>query len=155
MWDRMTEQTPPFIPQLAGGDDDAYFPRTLLPQDDMDNVDSDTSDDSESESFTQIQGVNVDHLISLARRRSSKGSRAPSHTSSPADSNTPTPSSATPAGGSVTATPPSVARPLKSPGAKSGGKLSNRQGSAGAEGSKRSSQLANSSTLSRPLSRPL
>ena len=44
LWDRMTEQTPPFVPQLAGGDDDAYFPRTLMPN--HDDIDSDSSDDS-------------------------------------------------------------------------------------------------------------
>jgi len=137
LWDRMVEQTPPFVPQLAAGDDDAYFPRTLMPNDD--DIDSDSSDDSESESFKHITGVNVDHLISLARRSSKK-----SLDSTP-DSSTPT------AGGSITATPPSVTRPLKT-GDKSAGQQGSRPASR--PDKKKSGTLA-SSSLSRPLSRPL
>ena len=65
-WDSMMSQAPPFVPQLGGEDDDAYFPRTLLNPADKEAIESDESEDSDSESFKKIQGVNVDHLISLA-----------------------------------------------------------------------------------------
>merc|ERR1719440_759028 len=93
--------TPPFVPQLGGDDDDAYFPRNMLANDG--EINSDSSDDSESESFKKIQGVNVDHLISLARRPSG-GKGSMTHTASGSGDS---PSNST------SATPPSVTRPLK------------------------------------------
>lgn len=128
-WDLMTDATPPFVPTLAGGDDDAYFPRTLLPGGGADNaIHSDSSEDSESESFKKIQGVNVDHLISLARRPSQKGLSASPASGSPSNS---TPSA------SITATPPSVSRNL------------------GQKKVKSASKLGPSAQGNRPLSRPL
>ena len=160
MWDRMSEQTPPFVPQLNGGDDDAYFPRSLLPvEDDFDA--SSSSDDSESESFKHISGVNVDHLITLARRRSSK-SNLLSHGSSPNE----TPPSAS-SGPSTQATPPSVPRntsavlATKQPASKGAPtakkKNSARSGGAsvGATAAASGAPMGSSSHLSRPLSRPL
>lgn len=102
-WDNMMLMTPPFVPQLEGDEDDSYFPRALETADDIDG--SDSSDDSDSESFKKIQSVNVDHLISLARRpsgRSSFASATQSAAESPLSSSTPT-----------QATPPSASRPLK------------------------------------------
>ena len=145
-WDHMTEQTPPFVPQLAGGDDDAYFPHTLP---DLDGITSDSSEDSESESFKHISGINVDHLISLARRRSAREPHSIASSSlNDTISSTPT------AGGSMGATPPSVSRPLAQAGRKEGSK-----GGAASKGNhdkKRASANAptSSSNLSRPLSRP-
>jgi len=152
LWDRMVEQTPPFVPQLAGGDDDAYFPQALLGATDVGDIDieSDSSEDSESESFKQIQGVNVDHLISLARRRttSSKDLTRNPDASTPSDT---TPNS-TPAT-SVQATPPMNSRPLKSPVAAkaAGGSRALSRSDLGAG----DITAAAKKTLSRPLSRPL
>ena len=112
-WDKMMEATPPFVPQLAGGDDDAYFPQAFKADHDID-IDSDTSEedpDDCGESFKQIESVNVDHLISLARRPSSKALKAgQSVLTTPTDStrdSTPVPS--------VPATPQQQPRSLKSP----------------------------------------
>jgi len=102
-WDNMLGVTPPFVPQLGGEDDDAYFPRNLLQADEA--IDSDSSDDSESESFKKIQGVNVDHLISLARRPSG-GRNSQGHGTSGDSPSTSTDQS-------ISATPPSATRPLK------------------------------------------
>jgi len=122
-WDNMMGMTPPFVPQLGGDDDDAYFPRNMLANDG--EINSDSSDDSDSESFKKIQGVNVDHLISLARRPSGKSlvSSISGTNDSPASSSTPT--------ASISATPPSVTRPLKT-----GGKTKESKGSASRPGSR-------------------
>lgn len=112
-WDKMMEATPPFVPQLAGGDDDAYFPHAFKADHDID-IDSDTSEedpDDCGESFKQIQSVNVDHLISLARRPSSKALKAgQSVLTTPTDSTR----DSTPVQ-SVPATPQQQPRSLKSP----------------------------------------
>lgn len=139
LWDKMIEQTPPFVPQLSSGDDDAYFPQALLADVGDIDMDSDTSDDSESESFKQIQGVNVDHLISLARRRSSTSNASNSNLSRQTDSpSNSTPNSSTP-GTSIQATPPTHSRTLKSPG----------------QAKMVAKATLGSKQLSRPLSRPL
>ena len=116
-WDKLIQATPPFVPQLGGEDDDTYFPKSLLdPGSAHDLLDEEDSDDSDSESFKKIQGVNVDHLISLAKRpsmsrtASTNASQAPT----PPQGGTP-PSSSTPTA-SNTATPPSGSRPLRSRG---------------------------------------
>jgi len=133
-WDQLMSATPPFVPELGGDDDDAYFPRSLL--NDNAQVDSDSSDDSESESFKKIQSVNVDHLISLAKRPSVRGSTSASANVSqvPTPPQEGTPTSSTPTV-SVTATPPSVNRPLKTGDKQKNGKLGSRpQSRAGPSG---------------------
>ena len=107
----MSEMTPPFVPQLGGDDDDAYFSRNFVTSGDNDPLGDDSSDDSDSESFKKIQGVNVDHLISLAKRPSIKGSTGAASAAS---------GDSTP----HTSTPPSVQRPLKSGG--QGSRLASR-----------------------------
>ena len=120
--------------ELGGDDDEACFPRSLL--NDNAQVDSDSSDDSESESFKKIQSVNVDHLISLAKRPSVRGSTSASANVSqvPTPPQEGTPTSSTPTV-SVTATPPSVNRPLKTGDKQKNGKLGSRpQSRAGPSG---------------------
>ena len=148
-WDNMSLMTPPFVPQLGGDDDDAYFPRAALGSDEK--INSDSSDDSDSESFKKIQGVNVDHLISLARRpsgRSSFGSvlgGAADAGASPASSSTPS--------ASVQATPPSATRPLKTGGkTKDGKSAGSRPGSRAAIADKTPSQNLAQNPGARPLS---
>jgi serine/threonine protein kinase len=131
-WDSMMSQAPPFVPQLGGEDDDAYFPRTLLNPADKEAIESDESEDSDSESFKKIQGVNVDHLISLARRPSHGSGRSLLAQAGPPEQESPA-SSSTPTVGSISATPPSVTRPLKT-----GGKT--KEKSAGGGGGKATSK---------------
>jgi len=71
-WDAMLEVTPPFIPEVTSDGDDTYFPR----QAPGDKIDSDTDEDSDSESFKMIQGVNVDQVLKLTRRSSSRSSNS-------------------------------------------------------------------------------
>ena len=57
---------------LEGEDDAIYFPLT-----DKQNFESDTEADSESESFKRIDGVSIDHVLTLARRKSGSSAASP------------------------------------------------------------------------------
>ena len=151
-WDSMASTTPPFVPQLGGEDDDAYFPQNVMNDDP--HIESDSSEDSESESFKKIEGVNVDHLVALARRPSQKGSSNSllSSKQSSAHDLTASPSSSTPTIASVAATPLQEARPIK-PGA--GGKPSQSKLVLGAPSGKPSEASGNARAASRPASRHL
>jgi len=82
-WDSLQDVVPPFIPELTGDGDDIYFPRPTI-MSGQKAIDSDTDDDSDSESFKMIQGVNVNQVLKLGRKSSSKRN---SRTSSAAGSN--------------------------------------------------------------------
>jgi len=141
------DMAPPFVPQLGGDDDDAYFPRSSSFTHKEDCIDSDSSDDSDSESFKKIQSVNVDHLISLARRPSGRTPGVNTYHSAGGES----PLSSTPAT-SITATPPSVSRPVKT-GAEEPIPKEGHHAPPRTSGT-RPSHMANSSrSMSRPISR--
>jgi hypothetical protein len=73
-WDEMSSQQPPFVPDLTGDDDVSYFEGGVdLNVDDM--LDAESEADSESNSFSRIHGLGVDHLLQLTRRVSLTGAR--------------------------------------------------------------------------------